>query len=421
MATRRVTFRLYPKPDAEKKLYWARRMHKELYNSAIANRRTQYERFGYSVSYYEQQNSLPVFKEVWTEYKQLGSHTLQATLKRVELAYQSFFKGLRGKPKFKSIRHYSGWTYPDRAGWKIHTTGDNGYLELTDLKLSLRMRGKARTWGKPTTCTIVFRNGCWYASITVECTPVRETGTGAVGVDFGVYQAAALSDGTVIDNPRFFAQSSEKIKKVSKQKRRKRAPNFIKKVKASKRWKKASKKVSKLQREVTNQRQDWTHKVANQIVSGNSLVATEELNLKEMTRKAKKGSKRKAQKTGLNRSMLDVGIGNLISAIEYKLQEAGGFLVKVPTKTVKPSQTCPDCGHQRKKDLCERVHICLECSATYDRDVAAAMVMLSWALGTSVLKRGEEVPTPSPRHTGGWKQTASKKRQKLAASRSNGE
>ncbi len=414
MATRRVTFRLYPKPNAENKLRWARRMQKDLFNAAIANRRTQYERFGHSVDYYEQQNSLPAFKAVWTEYKKLGSHTLQATLKRVDLAYQAYFKGLRGKPKFKSIRHYSGWTYPDRAGWKIHTTGDDGYLELTDLKLSIRMRGKARTWGKATTCTIVYRSGCWYASVTVECTPVRETGYCAIGIDFGVHHAAALSDGTVIDNPRFLAKAAEKIKKASKQKRRKRAPNFKNKVKASKRWKKASRRVSKHQSKVANSRQDWTHKVASQIVSGNSMVATEELNLKAMTRKAKKGSKRKAQKTGLNRSMLDVGIGNLISAIEYKLQEAGGFLVKVPTKTVKPSQTCPDCGHQHKKDLSERVHNCSECGAIYDRDVAAAMVMLSWAQGTRVLNRGEEVPTSSPCHAGGWKQTASLKRQKRA-------
>jgi putative transposase len=388
-------------------------MHKELYNAAVANRRTQYERFGHSVSYYEQQNSLPAFKEVWTEYKQLGSQTLQATLKRVDLAYQSFFKGLRGKPKFKSIRHYSGWSYPASSGWKVHTTGDNGYLELTDLKVSIRMRGKARTWGKPTTCTIVYRNGKWYASITVECTPVRETGDGAIGVDFGTYHAVAMSDGTTIENPLFQAKSAGKIKQASKQKRRKRAPNFRKKIKASKRWKKASKKVSNIQRKVSNQRQDWIHKVATQLVSGNSLIATEELNLKGMTRKAKKGSKRKAQKTGLNRSMLDVGIGELTKAIEYKLQEAGVILVMVPTQKVKPSQTCPSCGHQRKKDLSERVHHCSECGAFYDRDVAAAMVMLSWALGASVLKRGEEIPTSIPRtHTGGWKQISSLKRQK---------
>jgi putative transposase len=387
-------------------------MHKDLYNAAIANRRVQYERLGHSVSYYEQQNSLPAFKEVLTEYKQLGSQTLQATLKRVDLAYQSFFKGLRGKPKFKSIRHYSGWTYPASSGWAVHSTGDNGYLELKDLKLSVQIRGKARTWGKPTTCTIVYRQGKWYASITVECAPVRVTGDGAVGIDFGTYHAVAMSDGTLIDNPRFQAKSAEKIRKASKQKRRKRAPNFRKKIKASKRWKKISKKISRIQRKVSNQRQDWIHKVASQIVSTNSRVATEELNLKGMTRKAKKGSKRKARKTGLNRSMLDVGIGELSLAIEYKLQEADGMFVKVPTKTVKPSQTCPSCGHQKKKDLSERVHHCSECGFTCDRDVAAAMIMLSWALGTSVFKRAEEIPTSTPRHTGGWKQISSLRRQK---------
>ena len=417
MVTRRVTFRLYPKPNAMKQLHWARRMHKDLYNSAIANRKVQYEKFGHSVDYYEQQNSLPAFKEVWTEYKQLGSQTLQATLKRVDLAYQSFFKGLRGKPKFKSIRHYSGWTYPATSGWKIHTTGDNGYLELTDLKINVQIRGKARNWGKPTTCTIVYRKGKWYASITVECTPVRKTGEGAIGVDFGTYHAVAMSNGAVINNPKFQAKSSEKIRKASKQKRRKRAPNFKKKIKASKRWNKASKKVSQIQQKVANQRQDWTHKVASQIVSGNSLVATEELNLKGMTASPKKASKRKAQKTGLNRSMLDVGIGNLIKAIEYKLQESGGFLIKVPTKKVKPSQTCPDCNHQRKKDLSERIHHCSECGATYDRDIAAAMVMLFWALGTSVFNRGEVISTSSPRHTGGWKQIFSLRRQKLTVQR----
>jgi len=43
-------------------------------------------------------------------------------------------------------------------------------------------------------------------------------------------------------------------------------------------------------------------------LSDNSLIATEKLNLKGMTRKSK--GKRKRQKTGLNRSILDVGIGN---------------------------------------------------------------------------------------------------------------
>jgi putative transposase len=418
MLTRRMTYRLYPKSTAAAKLHDARRLHWSLYNAAIANRRTQYERFGKSVSYYDQQNSLPEFKQVWTEYKELGSHTLQATLKRVDLAYQSFFQGLRGKPKFKALRRYSGWTYPDSAGWKAHTTGDNGYLELRDLGLQMQMRGQARTWGTPTTCTIVYRQGQWYASITVKCEPKRETGTGSVGLDFGCLAAVALSDGTKLDNPRFLAKTQSKIRQVSKQKRRKRAPNVKRKIKASKRWKKAAQKVAKLQRKAAHQRQDWAHQVAAEIVSGHSLVATEKLNIKGMTRKATPGGKRKSQKAGLNRSILDVGWGLLRGMIEYKLAECGGVFVEVPTQKVKPSQTCPNCAHQEPKTLAQREHRCAKCGYTDDRDVAAAKVCLSWALGTSVLNRREESSTVSPtvRHCGGFRQLSSMKRRKPRSS-----
>lgn len=72
------------------------------------NRKTQYQKFGYSVNYLEQQNYLPAFKEVWTEYKPLGSHALQATLKRVDFAFVRFFKGFGGYPKFKASRRYAG-------------------------------------------------------------------------------------------------------------------------------------------------------------------------------------------------------------------------------------------------------------------------------------------------------------------------
>ncbi|MER3494058.1 MAG: hypothetical protein C4323_18210 [Mastigocladus sp. ERB_26_2] len=99
-----------------------------------------------------------------------------------------------------------------------------------------------------------------------------------------------------------------------------------------------------------------------------------------MTRKPKKGSKRKHQKTGLNRSLLDVGISNLISLIKYKLSECYGVFVDVPLK-IAPSQTCPNCGNKKKKELSERVHNCEICNFTADRDVAASMVMLNYARG----------------------------------------
>jgi putative transposase len=74
MVTKRVTFRLYPNKSQVQKMHYWRRLHKDLYNACIANRREQYKRYGSSVSYFDQQNTLPAFKETWPEFKELGSH-----------------------------------------------------------------------------------------------------------------------------------------------------------------------------------------------------------------------------------------------------------------------------------------------------------------------------------------------------------
>lgn len=413
MITRRITFRLYPSRQQLDKLHYWRKMHCNVYNAAVANRKTQWKHYKHSVSYFEQQNSLPEFKKVWHEYVELGSHALQATLKRVDLAFNRFFRKLGGYPKFKTSRRYAGWSYPDVAGWKTLTNGKNGHLELSNLG-KIQMRGEARTWGKPTTCTVFWRNNNWYASITINCLPERlRIGSGAVGMDLGCETAITLWDGEqsqVIENPRFFGKTLAKIKNTSKQLRRKTAPNFKKKIRASSRYKKVQTKVNKLKRKSTNQRKDWIHQVAAQITKSNSLVATEELNIKGMTARAKK-DKRKRQKAGLNRSILDVGMGELLKTLEYKLQEAGGFLIKAPTRKLKPSQTCPNCGYQHKKGLSERSHHCEKCHFQTGRDVAAAMVMLNYALGLGTNLNTRGVQTSTSTATGGWAQVWAKKRE----------
>ena len=406
--TRRVTFRLYPTRQQESTLHYWRKLHCSLYNAAVYNRKTQYQKFSHSVDYFEQQNSLPAFKECFPEFKALGSHALQATLKRVDYSFNRFFRGLAKYPKFKSSRYYRGWTYPCKAGWKVLTDGKNGQLKLANLGI-LKLRGSARNWGIPSTCTIIWNRGLWYASITVKCQPTRSTGVGSVGLDFGCLTAVAMSDGEKIENPRFLATSLLQMRQISKQLRRKK--------KGSRRWRKVQAQLRKLKAQIANRRQDWTHKVAAEIVSSNSLVATEKLNVKGMTASAKPG-KGKRQKAGLNRSILDVGFGMLRSAIEYKLQEAGGVFVEVPTQKVKPSQTCPECGRQEKKTLDERIHQC-DCGCTLDRDVAASLVMLNYArgLGTSLLDADESSSTKVPTDCGGFQQLAQRKRQKLADNR----
>ena len=227
----------------------------------------------------------------------------------------------------------------------------------------------------------------------------------------------------------FLRIAEPKIKKASKEKRRKRAPNRKKKIKASRRWKQAQRKVSRLTRKVANQRQNWVHKVAAEIVSSNSFVATEKLEVRNMTSRAKKG-KRKKQKAGLNKSMLDVGFGMLRTTIKYKVEQIGGVFVEVPTRQVKPSQTCPKCGHQEKKTLDVRTHKCGVCGYIQDRDIAAAEVMLYWAkgtlpgLGTSLVDAESSSSTSSTKarkQAGSMKQLGAMKRQKSVEVSANNE
>ncbi|BAY96382.1 putative transposase IS891/IS1136/IS1341 family protein [Tolypothrix tenuis PCC 7101] len=430
-----MTFRLYPNKQIEQSLRYHRKLHKDLYNAAVYNRFTQYQKFNHSVSYFEQQNCLPAFKDVWTEYKEINSQALQATLKRVDFAFERWFKSLGKRPRFKSIRHYSGWTYPAKSGYSVESNGENGYLNLSMIG-RIQMRGQAKFWGTPTTCTIVHRNGKWYASITVDLLDQvlkpNILPVGAIGIDLGCNSALSITDGEnhqQIEAPLFLRNAEHLIKKASKSKRRKQAPNRNKKIKASRRWKKAQSKVSKITRKVANQRQNWVHQVASEIVSSNSFVATEKLEVKNMASKAKKG-KRKKQKAGLNKSILDVGFGMLRSTIKYKVEQIGGVFVEVPTKKVKPSQTCPKCGHQHKKTLDIRVHNCAVCGYQQDRDIAAAEVMLYWAkgtlpgLGTSLVdaeSSGSTSCTKARQQAGSMKQLGAKKRQKSVEVSANNE
>jgi putative transposase len=135
-----------------------------------------------------------------------------------------------------------------------------------------------------------------------------------------------------------------------------------------------------------------------------------------MTRKAKKG-RRKRQKAGLNRSILEVGMSAIGKMLGYKEAEAGGFYLESPTRALKPSQRCVMCWQLTPKTLSDRIHHCSnpQCGHTEDRDVNAAQVNLAWARGQELASSdadGKALPL-SPVNTGGFRQLHQAKRQKL--------
>ena len=439
MALRRYTFRLYPNKSQERELLVARRFHAYLYNACIAHRRFEWKKNQKTVDYLEQQNCLPAFKKEWVEFARLHSQALQSTVKRVDLAYNSFFQGLRGLPKFKSIRNYSGWTYSSKSGWKANTNGKHGTVTLNDLGVTLKMRGQAKSWSTPTTLTIVYKpsKNQWFASFTVKIeleAPMFGSDSelryeSMVAFDLGTATAITCFDGQEfeeISNPRFTSVAEKKIKKLSQGLRRKRQPDRKKRIKASSRWKKARRKISGQQRKVANQRRDWQHRVTSDIARRYDIGVTEKLNTKCLTRKAKKNSQRKRQKAGLNKSILSVGFGTLNSQIAYKIEAKGGLVLTLNTRKIKPSQRCPNCGvvHKEWSDLSNRYHICdgqKGCGFETPRDRGSVRVMYNVAcnnqkgLGTSLSSVdvfSSTSATGKRKHTGSMKQLGQIKRQK---------
>lgn len=370
MQTRQVRYKLYPNQSQLEMLEEWNRLHCDLYNACLQQRRDAHRK-GKRVGYYDQQNELPALKAELPEYTPLGSHALQETVRRVDRAFQAFFRRVKrgetpGFPRYKSRRFFVGFCYPDKAGWRFEQgpKGKHGILGLSNLG-SIKARGKARQWGELRQVVLTRTSDGWYATVTIRCEPTRTLGNDQTGIDLGVEAVATLSDGTRVENPRFLKKASTKLKGLQRKlSRRKRFGSN---------WNRTKQDIAKLHQKVANQRSNFQHKLTSEWVSKYGLIAIEELRVKNMT--ASGGSR----KAGLNRVILDVGMAGIYEKLAYKANEAGTRLEDVPTQKVKPSQTCPACLRQEKKLLSQRMHRC-PCGCVMPRDHAAAKIMLMWAI-----------------------------------------
>ena len=408
-------YRLSPNHTTERTLFWTLTRCRELYNAALSERKDAY-RTHYrqsiiqaedgsvraiammeigmkvaNVSYFGQKRDLVEIKQERPEYTQIASHVLQDVLTRLDKAFQSFFRRVKngdtpGYPRFQGRNRYNSFTYPDQAGWKLDVTKEpegkgKGYTKgkavlhlskIGDVRLILHrpLEGQIKT------ATIKYEAGQWYAIFSCEV-PEPEPlphSTEEVGIDLGVTHLATLSNGEMIEHPRFFRRATKTLQR--------RNQALSRKKRGSHRREKARKQVAKAHRTIRHQRKDFLHKASRQLVNRYQLLVFEDIKPSKLTRKPQAKQDQEtgqylpngaAAKGGLNKSILDAGWGMFVNMCAYKAEWAGRSMRKVnPAYT---SQTCSVCGTVRKKDLSERWHSC-ECGAELDRDVNAAINIL---------------------------------------------
>ncbi len=395
-------YRLYPTKETEKKLYWTLTRCRELYNAALTERRDAYtfhvrQHPNYydkatrkqltselTVGYCEQQNALPDIKaELREEYQEIAAHVLQDVLRRLDKAFQNFFRRCKngenpGYPRFQGRNRYDSFTYPDGAGWKLTVEQQGkklkGMLSLTKIgqakvKLHRPVEGKIKT------VTIKREGDQWYVTFSCEVPEPEKVPLSYedVGIDLGVTHLATLSNGEMIEHPRYY----RKAQKVLEQ----RQQALSRKKRGSHRRDRARTLLAKAHRKIARQRRDFAHKASKKLVERYQVIVFEDIQTANLTKKPKPKQDDDGKylpngasaKGGLNKSILDAGWGTFVSLCSVKAAWAGRTVIKVSPKYT--SQICSHCGTVRKKDLSERWHRC-ECGAELDRDVNAAINIL---------------------------------------------
>jgi putative transposase len=149
-------------------------------------------------------------------------------------------------------------------------------------------------------------------------------------------------------------------------------------LKASNNLAKLNKRLAKTHARISHMREDFLHKTTTRLCRENQAVTIENLCVQGMTASSRGDSatlgKKVRQKSGLNRSMLDVGFGEFRRQMKYKASMYGAELT-MADRFFPSSQLCstPGCGY-RNKDLTlrDRSWTCPQCGTTHDRDRNAA-------------------------------------------------
>jgi len=370
-------FRLYPKKETEQKLDWTLSRCRELYNAGLSERCDAYRYANKSISYYDQQNDLPEIKhEIREEYQDIAAHVLQNVLRRLDRAFQAFFRRCKngekpGFPRFQGRNRYDSFTYPDGAGWKF----DGQYLRLTKIG-SIKVKLHRPLEGKIKTVTIKREVDQWYVIFSCEIPEPEKLPLSYedVGIDLGVTHLATLSNGEMIEHPHYYRKAKRTLER--------RQQVLSRKKRGSHRKEKARKLVAKAHRKIRNQRKDFLHKETTKLVEHYQVMVFEDIKTSNLTQRPKPKQDEATRqyvpngasaKGGLNTSILDAGWGTFVSLCTVKAEWAGRCIIKVSPKFT--SQICSNCGIVRKKDLSERWHSC-DCGAELDRDVNAAINIL---------------------------------------------
>ncbi|MFE2724206.1 RNA-guided endonuclease InsQ/TnpB family protein [Kitasatospora sp. NPDC059327] len=324
---------------------------------------------------------------------------LQSSVRDLDTAYRNFFDSLSGKrpgqrvglPVFKSRKENRQSLRFSRNGFRLRSNGRLNLAKIGDVRV---------TWSRalpadPSSVTIVLdRADRYFASFVVDIEPVHLPALDTeIGIDLGLTTYAVMSDGSVIDNPRFLRKAEKKLKAEQRALSRKR--------KGSQNRAKARRKVARAHARVADARMDWLHKQTTGLIRETQAIYLEDLNVRGLAR------------TRLAKTVHDAGWSTFRRLLTEKAARYGRHL-GVIGRYEPTSQVCSTCGvPDGPKPLNIRTWTCGACGTCHDRDLNAARNILAAGradrlnacggpVGTSVAipRRARPVETGTHRNAG---------------------
>lgn len=343
-----------------------------VFNLGLEQRR-DYWRPGRHITYMTQAADLTKLRAEVDWINALPVHALQQALRDLDRAFVNFFEGRACYPTPRVKGIHDSFRVPQNCNCLRVNKLNAKWSALKLPKLGwVKYRAHRAIDGEICNATVSFKGGHWWVSVQTERdTEVHPSALPPVGVDRGVTALVALSSGEIVVPVNALKKHLRRLKNAQRCLARRR--------KGSRRWKRQKARVSRIHIKIANARSDQLHKVSLDIACRFGTVVIEDLKTKNMTASAAgtvdEPGHNVAQKSGLNRAILDKGWRKLETFLAYKLEERGGALIKVnPAFT---SQTCPCCGHVAPENRKSQAEFkCVNCFHEENADIVGAKNIL---------------------------------------------
>ena len=242
---------------------------RRFYNSCLAERKEAFEERGETIGKFAQLGRVKDEKKSNPYATGIHSHVLQVVVSDLDKAFQSFFGRVKSKekagyPRFRGFNRFDSFGFKENGnGFKV----DGRRLKLSGIG-RVPVRWHRPIEGKIKSLRIVKKADGWYAifACEVESMPLPATGQ-SVGVDVGIESLLTLSDGTRVENPKWYRKSQAKLRVLQR--------TVARRKKGGMNRRKAVKRLQVQHQRIENTRKDCLNKVAHNLVQNYDVIVLE--------------------------------------------------------------------------------------------------------------------------------------------------